>query len=125
MFLHSSSSVPAARLASIQQGLHLYSTSGTAQVQGFENRVNIVIAIKYEKHGEEDSGGVVFFSTFFLLSVDRTCCNGSQVLRDHRPAETDPLLTWEDPQRPKAQQSNATPHHGQTQTKVPPRPTMT
>lgn len=50
----------------LQQGLHLYSTSGTAQVQGFENRVNIVIAIKYEKHGEEDSGGVVFFSTFFF-----------------------------------------------------------
>lgn len=48
-----------------QQGLHLYSTSGAAQVQGFENRANVVIAIKSEKYGEEHGGGVVFFSTFF------------------------------------------------------------
>lgn len=84
-----------------------------------------MIAIKSEKYGEEHGGGVFFFSTFFLLSADRTRCNGSQVPRHHRPAEPDPLLTREDPQRPKAQQSNATPHDGQMQTKVPPGPTMT
>lgn len=50
-----------------QQGLHLYSTSGAAQVQGFENRVNIVIAIKSEKYGEEHGGGAFFFLYFFFV----------------------------------------------------------